>query len=90
MADKRLEIAAHLGRWEVVHNGVALCDCDTAADAAKAAGAIARTQPPGDRVIISLDSPDASAAAAAARPAAGRWVSTNGRILARPCDASDR
>lgn len=55
MTNKRLEIAQHLGRWEVVHNGVALCDFDTAEEAKRAADAVARSQPPGDRVIISLD-----------------------------------
>lgn len=54
MSHKRLEIARHLGRWEVVHNGVALCDFDTAEEAARAAGAVARSQPGADRVIISL------------------------------------
>jgi hypothetical protein len=61
-----LEIARHLGRWEVVHNGVALCDFDTAEEAARAADAVARSQPPGDRVIISLD-PAVEAALAADR-----------------------
>jgi hypothetical protein len=55
LSRKRLEIARHLGRWEVVHNGVALCDFDTAEEAARTAGAIARSQPPGDEVIISID-----------------------------------
>lgn len=55
MSRKRLEIARRLGRWEVVHNGVALCDFDTAEEAARAAGAVARSQPPGDEVTISID-----------------------------------
>jgi hypothetical protein len=67
VSHKRLEIARHLGRWEVVHNGVALCDFDTAEEAARAADAVARSQPPGDRVIISLH-PAVQAAIAADRP----------------------
>ncbi len=55
MTHKHLEIAPHLGRWEVVHNGVALCDFDTAEEAARAAAAVARSQPHGDQVIISFD-----------------------------------
>jgi hypothetical protein len=55
LSHKRLEIARHLGRWEVMHNGVALCDFDTAEEAARAADAVARTQPPGDDVIVSVD-----------------------------------
>jgi hypothetical protein len=55
LSRKRLEIARRLGRWEVVHNGVALCDFDTAEEAARAAGAVARSPPPGDEVTISID-----------------------------------
>jgi hypothetical protein len=55
LTQKHLEIAAHLGRWEVVHNGVALCDFATPEEAVRAAGAVARSQPQGDRVIISVD-----------------------------------
>ncbi|HEX4196773.1 MAG TPA: hypothetical protein VHZ26_04965 [Caulobacteraceae bacterium] len=65
MTQKRLEITRHLGRWEVVHNGVALCDFDTAEEAARAADAVARSQPEGDRVIISVDSAARQAIAAA-------------------------
>jgi hypothetical protein len=55
LSHKRLEIARHLARWEVMHNGVALCDFDTAEEAARAADAVARSQPPGDDVIVSID-----------------------------------
>jgi hypothetical protein len=65
LTQKRLEITRHLGRWEVVHNGVALCDFDTAEEAARAADAVARSQPEGDRVIISVDSAARQAIAAA-------------------------
>lgn len=64
MTQKRLEIARHLGRWEVVHNGVALCDFDTPEEAARAARAVARSQPQGDRVIISVDRAGRAAIAA--------------------------
>jgi hypothetical protein len=66
LTPKRLEIASHLGRWEVVHNGVALCDFDTAEEAARAAEAVARYQPRGEPVVISLD-PAGQAALATAR-----------------------
>ncbi len=52
---KRLEIARRVGRWEVVHNDVTLCDFGTAEEAVRAAEAIARSQPHGDRATISLD-----------------------------------
>jgi hypothetical protein len=65
LAYKRLEIAPHLGRWEVVHNGVALCDFETAEEAKRAADAVARSQPHGDQVIISIDP---ASPAAAGRP----------------------
>jgi hypothetical protein len=55
VAYKRLEITPHLGRWEVVHNGVALCDFETVEEAKRAADAVARSQPDGDRVIISIE-----------------------------------
>ena len=55
MTQKRLDITRHLGRWEIVHNGVALCDFDTAEEAARAAGAVARLRPRGDQVVISID-----------------------------------
>ena len=61
MAYKRLEVAPHLGRWEVVHNGVALCDFETAEEAKRAADAVARSQPRGDQVIISIDPADEAA-----------------------------
>lgn len=60
MAYKRLEIALHLDRWEVVHNGVALCDFETLEEAKRAADAIARSQPDGDEVIVSIDAAGAS------------------------------
>ena len=66
MTPKRLEIVPHLGRWEVVHNGVALCDFDTAEEAARAAEAVARYQPRGEPVVISLD-PAGQAGLATAR-----------------------
>lgn len=66
MTPKRLEITPHLGRWEVVHNGVALCDFDTAEEAARAAEAIVRYQPGGEPVVISLD-PATQVALGAAR-----------------------
>jgi hypothetical protein len=55
MTNKRLEIAPHLGRWEVVHNGIALCDFETVEEAKRAADAVARSQPDGDQVIISIE-----------------------------------
>lgn len=55
MAYKRLEIALHLDRWEVVHNGVALCDFETLEEAKRAADAVARSQPDGDQAVISIN-----------------------------------
>jgi len=63
VAYKRLEIAHHLGRWEVVHNGVSLCDFATFDEAKRAADAVARSQPDGDQAVISIEAAGAAGAA---------------------------
>jgi hypothetical protein len=52
MSTKILEIAPSLGKWALLHNRVALATFDTEDAAARAANAIARTQPAGDDAEI--------------------------------------
>jgi hypothetical protein len=62
MSTKILEIAPSLGKWALLHNQVALATFETEAAAARAAAAIARTQPAGDDAEIRVLDEDFRAA----------------------------
>jgi hypothetical protein len=59
MSTKILEIAPSLGKWALLHNHVPLATYETEAAAARAAAAIARTQPAGDDAEIHVLDEDA-------------------------------
>jgi hypothetical protein len=63
MSTKIFEIAPSLGKWALLHNQVTLATFDTEEAAARAAHAIARTQPSGDDAEVYIIDDDVEEAA---------------------------